>query len=71
MKMRFINDLKDKRNRIVVGFTASAILMILMYVHWMPFGLSMGVVSLIISIVPFLYVSLPTKQDLMVLFIRI
>jgi len=62
MKMRFINDLKDKRNRIVVGFTASAILMILMYVHWMPFGLSMGVVSLIISIVPFLYVSLPTLK---------
>ena len=56
------NDLKDKRNRIVVGFTASAILMILMYVHWMPFGLSMGVVSLIISIVPFLYVSLPTLK---------
>ena len=36
------NDLKDKRNRIVVGFTASAILMILMYVHWMPFGFIHG-----------------------------
>lgn len=55
-------DLKDKRNRIIVGFVASAILMALMYVHWMPFGLSTGIVSLIISIIPFLYVSLPTLK---------
>lgn len=52
-------DLKDKRNRIIVGFIASGILMALMYVHWHPFGLSTGIVSLIISIIPFLYVSLP------------
>lgn len=52
-------DLRDKLNRIIVGFIFSAILMILMYVHWHPFGLTMGMVSLIISIVPFLYVSLP------------
>lgn len=52
-------DLKDKRNRIIVGFIASGILMALMYIHWHPFGLSTGIVSLIISIIPFLYVSLP------------
>ena len=56
------NDLKDKRNRIIVGFAASAVLMALMYVHWHPFGLSMGITSLIISILPFLYVSLPTLK---------
>lgn len=55
-------DLKDKRNRIIVGFAASAVLMALMYIHWHPFGLSMGIVSLIISIAPFLYVSLPTLK---------
>ena len=53
------NDLKDKRNRIIVGFAASAVLM---YIHWHPFGLSMGITSLIISILPFLYVSLPTLK---------
>ncbi len=63
MKMKFIkNDLKDKRNRIIVGFAASAVLMALMYIHWHPFGLSMGITSLIISILPFLYVSLPTLR---------
>lgn len=56
------NDLKDKRNRIIVGFAASAVLMDLMYIHWHPFGLSMGITSLIISILPFLYVSLPTLR---------
>ena len=52
-------DLRSKLHRIIVGFVFSAILMALMYVHWHPFGLSMGLVSLIISIAPFLYVSLP------------
>lgn len=56
------NDLKDKRNRIIVGFAASSVLMALMYIHWHPFGLSMGITSLIISILPFLYVSLPTLK---------
>lgn len=56
------NDLKDKRNRIIVGFAASAVLMALMYIHGHPFGLSMGITSLIISILPFLYVSLPTLR---------
>ncbi|WP_406535946.1 heavy metal translocating P-type ATPase [Methanobrevibacter sp.] len=66
-------DLKDKRNRIVVGLIFSAILMILMFSGWDPLrglthslheatGLhisSMGLLSLIVSIAPFLYVSLP------------
>ncbi len=67
------NDLKEKRNRIVVGLIFSAILMILMFSGWDPLmGLtesikqstgidisSMGLLSLIVSIAPFLYVSLP------------
>ena len=66
-------DLKDKRNRIIVGLIFSAILMILMFSGWDPLrglthslheatGLhisSMGLLSLIVSIAPFLYVSLP------------
>ena len=66
-------DLISKRNRIIVGLIFAAILMILMYVHWDPlegivqginasFGVnisSMGLLSLLISIAPFLYVSLP------------
>lgn len=52
-------DLREKLYRIIVGFAFSIILMVLMYVHWHPFGLSMGLVSLIISIAPFIYVSLP------------
>ncbi len=67
------NDLKDKRNRIIVGLFFSAVLMILMFARFDPLvgiahqlhqatGLhisSMGLLSLIISIFPFLYVSLP------------
>lgn len=52
-------DLKDKRNRIIVGLIFSAILMILMYVHVEVPYLSIGELSLIICIIPFLYVSLP------------
>ena len=66
-------DLEGKRNRIIVGLFFSAILMILMYSGWNPLmgfthsihdatGIdisSMGLLSLIISIIPFLYVSLP------------
>ena len=66
-------DLKDKLNRIIVGLTFSVILMILMFSGWDPlmgvthfihqtYGInisSMGLLSLIVSIVPFLYVSLP------------
>ncbi len=67
------NDLMDKRNRIIVGLFFSAVLMILMFAGFDPLsgiahplhqatGLhisSMGLLSLIISIFPFLYVSLP------------
>ena len=66
-------DLNEKRNRIIVGLIFSAILMILMFSGWDPLmGLthsihqatrinisSMGLLSLIVSIAPFLYVSLP------------
>jgi Cu+-exporting ATPase len=66
-------DLKDKLNRIIVGLVASAILMILMFTMWDPLagivaslnqatGLhisSVGLLSLLVSIAPFLYVSLP------------
>ncbi|WP_458454980.1 heavy metal translocating P-type ATPase [Methanobrevibacter sp.] len=66
-------DLKDKLTRIIVGLIFSAILMILMFSGWDPLmglthglheatGLhisSMGLLSLLVSIAPFLYVSLP------------
>ena len=66
-------DLISKRNRIIVGLFFSAVLMILMYSGWDPLmGLthqihestgidisSMGLLSLLVSILPFLYVSLP------------
>nr|WP_295160954.1 heavy metal translocating P-type ATPase [uncultured Methanobrevibacter sp.] len=66
-------DLAEKRNRIIVGLIFSAILMILMFSGWDPLmsfthsiheatGIhisSMGLLSLIVSIAPFLYVSLP------------
>ena len=56
-------DLKDKLNRIIVGITFSAILMILMYLHVNIFNLSMGLLSLIISIIPFSYVSFPILKS--------
>ena len=66
-------DLAEKRNRIIVGLIFSVILMILMFSSWDPlmgvtqsineatgFNISsMGLLSLIVSIAPFLYVSLP------------
>ena len=66
-------DLREKRNRIIVGLIASAVLMVLMFTMWDPLagivgginqstGLnisSVGLLSLLVSIVPFLYVSLP------------
>ena len=69
----YLNDLKDKRNRIIIGLIASAILMVLMFTMWDPLagifdGLmestgihidSMGFLSLVVSIIPFLYVSFP------------
>ena len=56
-------DLKDKRNRIIVGFTFSAILMYLMYFPIEVPYLTMGELSLIISIIPFLYISFPILKD--------
>ena len=52
-------DLKSKLRRIVVGLIFSVILMAIMYVKWQPFGLTTGQISLIISILPFIYVSYP------------
>jgi len=55
-------DLKDKLNRIIVGFIFSGILMSLMFVPHMFFheiGISMSIVSLLIAIFPFIYVSYP------------
>jgi len=66
-------DLAEKRNRIIVGLIFSAILMVLMFSGWDPLmGVteslkqstdidisSMGLLSLLVSIAPFLYVSLP------------
>ena len=56
-------DLNDKKNRIIIGFIFSGILMGLMFspVHMVfhDIGLSMPIVSLIIAIVPFIYVSYP------------
>ncbi|MDR2545008.1 MAG: heavy metal translocating P-type ATPase [Methanobrevibacter sp.] len=50
-----VNKVNDKKNRIVVGFTFSAILMLLMYTH-LPFK---HYLMLIIAIIPFYYVSHP------------
>lgn len=66
-------DLKEKLNRIIVGLIASVILIILMFTMWDPLGgiiaglnqatglniSSVGLLSLLVSILPFLYVSLP------------
>ncbi|MDR0900032.1 MAG: heavy metal translocating P-type ATPase [Methanobrevibacter sp.] len=54
---RYEKDLKDKRNRIIVGFLFSGILMGLMFTHIHIFGLTMSELSLIIAILPFIYVS--------------
>lgn len=55
-------DLKDKKNRIIVGFIFSGILMGIMFTPHMFFhdiGISMSLLSLIIAIIPFSYVSYP------------
>lgn len=67
------HDLKDKLTRIIVGIIFTAILMVLMFSGWDPLmglihGLNqswktnisaMGLLSLIVSIGPFIYISLP------------
>ncbi|MEA4956465.1 Copper-transporting P-type ATPase [bioreactor metagenome] len=55
-------DLKDKRNRIIVGFIFSGILMGIMFAPHMIFhdiGISMSMLSLIVAIIPFIYVAYP------------
>ncbi|MDR2829734.1 MAG: heavy metal translocating P-type ATPase [Methanobrevibacter sp.] len=49
------DDLDDKKKRMIVGFSFSAILMLLMYIH-IPFK---SILTLLITITPFLYVSQP------------
>lgn len=51
-------DLKGKRNRIIVGFGVSIPLLILMYVN-IPLPIPMPYFMLIVSILPFIYVSYP------------
>jgi len=55
-------DLKDKKNRIIVGFIFSGILMGIMFTPHMFFhdiGISMSLLSLIIAIIPFIFISYP------------
>ena len=51
-------DLRDKRNRIIVGFGFGIPLMILPYVD-IPLPISMPYFMLLVSIIPFIYVSYP------------
>ncbi len=51
-------DLKDKRNRIIVGFGFSIPLMAIMYLD-IPLPIPMPYFMLIVSIIPFIYVSYP------------
>ena len=53
-----IQDLKGKRNRMIVGFGVSIPLMLIMFFN-VPLPIDMGYLFLIISIVPFVYVSYP------------
>lgn len=52
-------DLRSKLYRIIVGLIFSGILMYIMYADVMVPYLSMGELSLLISIIPFIYVSYP------------
>lgn len=51
-------DLEDKKSRLIVGFAFSAILMILMHVE-INLPISKSLLSLIIAIIPFIYVTKP------------
>ena len=51
-------DLKDKRNRIIIGFGFGIPLMVLPFVN-IPLPVSMPLFMLIVSILPFIYVSYP------------
>ncbi|MDR2967722.1 MAG: HAD-IC family P-type ATPase [Methanobacteriaceae archaeon] len=55
-------DLNDKKNRIIIGFIFSGILMGIMFTPHIFFhniGISMSLLSLIIAIIPFIFVSYP------------
>ena len=56
---RYQKDLRGKLYRIIVGLVFAAILMAIMHFHIMIPPLTMGQLSLIISIFPFCYVSYP------------
>ena len=53
-----MKDLKDKKNRTIVGFGVGIPLMVLMYVN-ISLPISMPSLSLIVSFIPFIYVSYP------------
>jgi P-type Cu+ transporter len=53
-----LKDLRDKRNRIIVGFGVSIPLFILSYIN-VPLPIPMPYFMLIVSIIPFIYVSYP------------
>ncbi|MGL4670255.1 MAG: heavy metal translocating P-type ATPase [Methanobacteriaceae archaeon] len=64
----YLKDLKNKRNKIIIGFTVSGIMMALMLIpaahHFTmaiaeALSISMSALFLIISIIPFIYVSGP------------
>ncbi|MDD1657155.1 MAG: heavy metal translocating P-type ATPase [Methanomicrobiales archaeon] len=52
-------DLRDKRNRIIVGFGVSIPLMVLMFLPHVHLPLPMPLFMLVVSILPFLYLSQP------------
>jgi len=56
---RYEKDLRSKLYRIIVGLIFAAILMAIMHLHIMVPPLTMGQLSLIVAIFPFIYVSLP------------
>ncbi len=53
-----LRDLKGKRNRIIVGFGVSIPLLVLTYVN-VPLPISLPYFMLVVSILPFIYVSYP------------
>ncbi|MDI6725122.1 MAG: heavy metal translocating P-type ATPase [Methanobacterium sp.] len=53
-----IQDLKDKRNRMIVGFGVSIPLLLIMFFN-VPLPIHMPYFMLIVSIIPFIYVSYP------------
>ena len=52
-------DLRDKRNRIIVGFGVSIPLMVLMYLPHVHFPIPMDIFMLVVTILPFIYLSQP------------